>query len=237
MGTTNKIDQSRMMGTSSFKKEINHLLYSDGHTSSDGELDPGWNCRDHALVMALLLKSGDNYPKIANGKCMFVQGPISGNPSLEIGQESGYSSGHNWVIHSKFGHIDVNPTLQLKHHRFSAPFNGVFNRVWLPPGKDRVSVVVCDSPADYESEIQKATHAMSHSTAVYLHLDDLEVSEEMIKSPFKFLNSRISNEIKKRFGPDFYIAVARHLHGYMLGKKNSLVGQARLKAWGSVVDG
>ena len=237
MGTANKIDQSRMMGTSSFKKEINHLLYSDAHTSNNGELDTGWNSREHALVMALLLKSGDNYPKIANGKCMFVQGPISGNSSIQIGQESGYSSGHTWVVHSKFGLIDVSPTLQLRHHRFSAPFNGVFNRVWLPPGKDRVSVVVCETPGDYDREIEKATHAMSHSTAIYLHLDDQEVSENFIRSPFKFLNSKTSQDIKKRFGPDFYLAVARHLHGYMLGKKNSLVGLAKLKAWGSVLDG
>jgi hypothetical protein len=236
MGETKKIDQSRMMGTSAFKKEINHLLYSDHHIGNDGELDAGWNCRDHALVMALLLKSGDNFPKIANGKCMFVQGPISGNASFEIGQESHYKSGHNWVVHPKFGLIDVSPSLQVRKRRFSVPFNGIFNRVWLPPGKDRASVVVCHNLPDYEHEIHKANHAMTHSTAVYLHLDEMEVTDSLIKTPFKFLNSRISNEIKKRFGPDFYPAVASHLHGYMLDKRNSLISLGKLKAWGTVLD-
>ena len=237
MGANNTIDKTRIMGTAAFKKEINHLLYSNSHTSSDGEFDAGWNCRDHSLVLALMLKSGDNYPKIANGKCMFVQGPFSGNAAFRIGQEDYYKSGHNWLIHSKFGLIDVSPTLLSGKHRFRAPFNGVFNRVWLPPGKERVSVVLCHDPHDYEEEIEKASHAMAHSTAVYFHSDEQEVTGKLIESPFKFLNSRFSTEIKQRFGSDFYPAVAKHLHDFVLGKNNSLVSEGRLKAWGTVVDG
>jgi len=236
MGVNNKIDKSRMMGTAAFKKEINHLLYSNSYTGSDGEFDAGWNCRDHSLVMALMLKSGDNYPKIANGKCMFVQGPVSGNAAFRVGQEDYYKSGHNWLVHSKFGLIDVSPSLQSKEHRFREAFNGVFNRVWLPPGKERVSVVLCHDPHDYAEEIEKARHAMAHSTAVYLRLGEQDVTEKLIRSPFKFLNSRFSTEIKNRFGSDFYPAVAKHLHNFILGKRNSLMSQGRLKAWGIVVD-
>jgi len=236
MSVNNQIDKSRMMGTAAFKKEINHLLYSNSHTGSEGEFDAGWNSRDHSLVMALMLKSGDNYPKIASGKCMFVQGPFAGNAAFRIGQEDYYKTGHNWLIHSKFGLIDVSPFLQSKEHRFRAAFNGVFNRVWLPQGKERVSVVVCHELHDYVEEIEKANHAMHHSTAVYMHLAEQEVAEKLIKSPFKFLNSRFSTEIKNRFGSDFYPSVAKHLHDFVLGKSNSLVSQGRVKAWGTVVD-
>ena len=236
MGVNTEIDKSRMMGTAAFKKEINHLLYSNSFNGSDGEFDAGWNCRDHSLVMALMLKSGDNYPRIANGKCMFVQGPVSGNAAFGIGQENYHKSGHNWLVHSKFGLIDVSPYLQSKEHRFRDSFNGIFNRVWLPPGKERVSVVLCHDPHDYEVEIERAGHKMAHSTAVYLYLDDLEVTEKLIKSPFKFLNSRFSTEIKNRFGSDFYPAVAKHLHDFVLGKRNSLMSQGRIKAWGTVFD-
>ncbi len=236
MGVTNQIDKSRMMGTAAFKKEINHLLYSNSFTGSDGEFDPGWNCRDHTLVMALMLKSGDGYPKIVTGKCMFVQGPVAGNAAFRIGQEDYYKSGHNWLVHSKFGLIDVSPTLQTKAHRFREPFNGIFGRVWLPQGKERVSVVVCGDPRNYAEEIEKASHALSHSTAVYLQLDEQEVTDKLIKSPFKFLNSRFSTEIKSRFGTDFYPAVAKHLHDFMLGKSDSLISEGKVKAWGTVVD-
>lgn len=236
MGDTNKIDKTRMMGTAAFKKEINHLLYSNSFTGSEGEFDAGWNSRDHALVMALMLKSGDNYPKIASGKCMFVQGPVSGNPTFRIGQESHYKSGHNWLLHSTFGLIDVSPTLLSKQHHFRESFNGIFNRVWLPTGKERVSVILCDDPHVYEEEIEKASQKMAHSTAVYFYLDDLEVTEKLLKGPFKFLNSRFSTEIKNRFGPDFYPAVAKHLHNFVVGKTDSLMSQGRIKAWGIVVD-
>jgi len=236
MTVTNKIDKSRMMGTAAFKKEINHLLYSNSFTGSEGAIDAGWNSREHALVMALMLKSGDIYPKIADGKCMFVQGPVAGNVAFSIGQENHHKSGHNWLVHSKFGLIDVSPSLLTKEHRFREPFNGIFNRVWLPPGKERVSVVLCHNPQEYEEQIEKASHAMSHSTAVYLLVDEQEVTEKLVKSPFKFLNSRFSAEIKSRFGSDFYPAVAKHLHDFVLGKRDSLVSLARLKAWGTVVD-
>jgi hypothetical protein len=236
MGATTQIDQSRMMGTAAFKKEINHLLYSSSYTGSDGELDMGWNGRDHALVMALLLRSADKHPKIASGKCMFVQGPVAGNAAFGIGQEDYHKSGHNWLVHAKFGLIDISPSLQSKEHHFREPFDGIFNRVWLPPGKERTSVVQCLDPDDYMKAIEKARRALNHSTAVYLHLDEVEVSEKLIKSPFKFLNSRFASEIKSRFGAGFYPAVAKHLHGFMLGKRDSLTSLARLQAWGSVVD-
>ena len=236
MGVRKEIDKSRMMGTSAFKKEINHLLYSQSYTGRDGEFDAGWNCRDHALVIALMLKRGDSFPKIANGKCMFVQGPYSGNAAFGIGQENHYLNGHNWVVHSTFGLIDVSPSLEASHHRFRAPFNGIFNRVWLPPGKEKTKVLVCHDPDDYEKEISKASKAYGHSTAIYMHLDDLEVTGKLIKSPFKFLNSRFSTEIKKRFGSDFYPAVANHLHHFMLGERDSLLSLAYLKAWGTVLD-
>jgi hypothetical protein len=71
---------------------------------------------------------------------------------------------------------------------------------------------------------------------VYLHLDELDVSEKLIESPFKFLNSRFSTEIKNRFGSDFYPAVAKHLHDFILGKSDSLMSLGKLKAWGTVVD-
>lgn len=236
MNVSKQIDKSRMMGTAAFKKEINHLLYSNSYTGSDGEFDPGWNSRDHSLVMALMLKVGDNYPKIANGKCMFVQGPVAGNATFSIGQDDNYKSGHSWLVHAKFGLIDVSPSLQTKEHRFREPFNGIFNRVWLPPGKERVSVVLCNDPRDYAEVIENARHAMARSTAVYLHMDEQEVTEKLVESPFKFLNSRFSTEIKSRFGPGFYPAVAKHLHDFVLGKRDSLVSLARLKAWGTVVD-
>ena len=236
MSATNQIDKTRMMGTAAFKKEINHLLYSNSYTGTDGEFDPGWNSRDHSLVMALMLKSGATYPKIASGKCMFVQGPYAGNAAFRIGQEDYYKTGHSWLIHSTFGLIDISPTLQSKAHRFRAAFNGLFYRVWLPQGKERVSVVVCNDLDVYVDEIEKANHGMHHSTAVYLHLADQEVTEKSITSPFKFLNSRFSSEIKTRFGSDFYPAVAKHLHDFTLGKTDSLVSQGRIKAWGTAVD-
>jgi len=236
MNATTQVDQSRMMGTAAFKKEINHLLYSPSATGVEGEPDPGWNSRDHALVMALMLRSADPSPKIAAGKCMFVQGPVAGNTAFGIGQDDYHKSGHNWLLHAKFGLIDVSPSLQSKEHSFREPFNGVFNRVWLPPGKERVSVVLCQDPDDYVKAIEKARRALNHSTAIYLHLDEVEVTGKFLKSPFKFLNSRFASEIKSRFGAGFYPAVAKHLHGFMLGKRDSLMNMGRLQAWGAIAD-
>lgn len=236
MGASNKIDPSRMMGSAAFKREINHLLYA-GHVSGPGaDNDLGWNGREHALVIALMLRHGDKNPKIASGKCMYVQGPVSGNAAFGIGQEIYHKTGHNWLVHAKFGLIDLSPTLQNREHHFRDSFNGILNRVWMPPGKERSSVVVCTDEARYERAIDRARRAMAHSTAIYLHLDDTGVSAKLIKSPFKFLHSRLSSEIKQRFGAEFYPAVAKHLHDFVLGKADTLVKQGKVQAWGAVVD-
>jgi len=231
-----EIDKSRRMGTSEFKDEINHLLHTQGHMGTDGEFDAGWNSRDHALVMAMLLKRSGTFPKIGNGKCMYVQGPYLKNTSFRIGQEPHQVSGHNWVVDQRFGLIDVSPLLESKKHTFRTPFNGVFGQVWLPAGKERVKVVVCHDADAYEKEIDNAGRLGGLSTTVYLHTDDLVVTDQIVKSPFKFLKSHLSGEIKKRFGSAFYPAVAHHLHGFTLGQRNSLKHMEKLKAWGTLLD-
>lgn len=236
MTATGNIDKTRVMGTAAFKKEINHLLHSASFTSSGGEIDQGWNGRDHALVMALMLKSADGYPKIASGKVMFVQGPVAGNAAFGIGQPESYKIGHSWLLHAKFGNIDLSPSLHTREHSFREPLNGIFNRVWLPPGKERTSVEMADDPLVYAAKIDKAMQKQAHSTAVYLHTDDFEVTEKLLESPFKFLGSRFSTEIKNRFGADFYPAVAKHLHDFVVGKADSVTGLAKIQAWGAVFD-
>ena len=231
-----EIDVSRRMGTSAFKNEINHLLHTRIHIESSDKFDAGWNSRDHALVMALLLKRKGIFPKIASGKCMYVQGPYLKYSSIGVGQEHDHAGGHSWVVDPTFGLIDVSPVLEIKKRRFRATFDGIFGRVWLPKGKDRVRVVVCDDPGTYEREVEKATHLTGQSSAVYLHLEDIEITEGLIESPFKFLGSDISDEIKKRFGAGFYPAVASHLQGFMLAKTDSLTGMAELEAWSAVFD-
>ena len=234
MNMEKDIDKSRQLGTSAFKKEINHLLHTKSRIGGNDEFDAGWNCRDHALVMALLLKRKDSFPKIANGKCMYVQGPYLGNSPFGIGQENDHISGHSWVIDPRFDLIDISPVLEIKKHHFRASFNGIFGRVWLPQGKGRV--VVCTDPHAYEQEINKATHLTGQSTAVYLHLNDFELTEKLIESPFKFLDSELSDEAKKRFGAGFYPAVVNHLRGFTLGETNSLTGMGKIKAWSTVFD-
>lgn len=231
-----KNDNSGRMGTSAFKEEINHLLHSSGHMGADGEFDPGWNCRDHALVMAMMLKRGGSYPQVAHGKCMYVQGPYLKNTSFRIGQEARQTSVHDWLVDQKFGLIDVSPHLEVRTHRFRTQFNGIFGQVWLPSGKERTKVVVCRDADSYETEIDKASRLSGLSTAVYLLMDKMEITDQMVTSPFKFLKSQLSAEIKKRFGSAFYPAIAHHLHGFTLGERESLKNLEKLKAWGILLD-
>jgi len=230
------MNNSGQMGTIAFKDEINHLLHTSGHTGSDGEFDPGWNCRDHALVMAMMLKRGGAYPMMAHGKCMFIQGPYLKNASFRIGQEPRQDASHDWLIDQKFGLIDVSPHLEVRTHRFRTPFSGIFGQVWLPSGKERTKVVVCRDADRYEREIDKAGRLTGLSTAVYLQEKRLEITDRLVESPFKFLKSQLSAEIKKRFGSAFYPAIAHHLHGFTLGERESLKQMEKLKAWGALLD-
>ena len=126
--------------------------------------------------------------------------------------------------------------LELEKHRFRASFNGIFGRVWLPQSKEKTKVVVCHDSSAYEQEIDKAGRLNGLSTAVYKVAGDKEVTDQIVESPFKFLRSHLSVEMKKRFGSAFYPAVAHHLQGFMRGERNSLKNVEKLKAWGSLLD-
>jgi hypothetical protein len=69
-----------------------------------------------------------------------------------------------------------------------------------------------------------------------MHLEDLEVTENIIENPFKFLKSNLSNEIKTRFGSGFYPAVVSHLQSFMHGQTDSLTGKGKLESWSTVFD-
>jgi len=100
----------------------------------------------------------------------------------------------------------------------------------------RTSVELVEDPVVYSGQIDKAMCKQAHSTAVYLHLEDFEVTDKLLESPFKFLGSRLSTEIKSRFGARFYPAVAKHLHDFVVGKADSLTNLAKIQAWGAAVD-
>ena len=84
-----------------FLTEI-HLLLWTNPKDRNGEMDFGWNCRDHAVVVGPLSQMFKFSASVFDGKSIYVQGPSGGNPPNGIGQ-----SIHAWTVIERGGHFDL----------------------------------------------------------------------------------------------------------------------------------
>src|SRR5688572_6667019 len=91
--------------------EVHRLLWMEPFHNR-GVLDLGWSCRDHAFVVACLLRLTSTSTRLVHGKCMYVQGPEATSPPCAIGQECHAVAGHTWLKSSDGKIMDVSPRLE-----------------------------------------------------------------------------------------------------------------------------
>jgi hypothetical protein len=79
--------------------ELHALAWLEPFTnSSDSRWDPGWGCRDHAVVLAALLTSGGTDAQVVHGANVFIQGPTTdGQDPVGLGNDLAHGGEHTWV--------------------------------------------------------------------------------------------------------------------------------------------
>ena len=73
-----------------FLRELHHLLWIEPQLNN-GQRDEGWNCRDHALIVAGVAQMLGFTASVIHGRATFVQGPRQ-TPTLWAS-----ASPHSWV--------------------------------------------------------------------------------------------------------------------------------------------
>lgn len=210
-------------------REIRTLCWMEPFVNR-GIFDPGWNCRDHAFIVAGLLIAHGIPADFALGKCIFVQGPSGDQPPIGLGNEPAQSTHHAWVFVSSLGIIDISPNLDSRQNMWRPiKFDGVFGSKWTPEGVGRV--IIADSFQNYVSILNEATHHVGKVCGIYWCNETKVLTESLFRSPFKFINSPLTDRLRENFKESIYAKVIYHLLQRIKGESRSLETISKNKAW------
>jgi len=210
-------------------EELHNFLWIEP-LKNRGEFDPGWNCRDHAFIIACILTFYGFQIEFLQGKVMFVRGPSKGKHPMGFGQEAD-KGWHTWLRVKDYGHLDVSPNLigGLKPGWTTIPFIGIFAGKWTPVGMGQV--VFCDLVSDYSHQIAAASHAEDKYFAIYCALRSERMTREIVDSPDTFINSPLTIKLKQNFKGNIYLNLVSHLLRRIEKSRKSLANISRNKAW------
>ena len=215
-----------------FRRDLRRLLWIDPSVNR-GATDLGWNCRDHAVITAFILRTRGFTPSIVEGRCMYVQGVSGDRPPAGIGQELEGYVGHWWVLVPDTGFVDLSPNLGVRVQAWRPmDFFGLVADRLYPEGSGEVRMV--GSRADYDQEIAKATHRPDHLTAVYLVMGKKGLTRDDLTDAVRRINSPLTDRLYRYKDQEIYGKAIVHLLGILDGTRRPLAGVSQNKAWSLV---
>jgi hypothetical protein len=200
------------------------------NSADDGRWDPGWSCRDHAVVLAALLTAGGIDAQVVRGANVFIQGPTTdGQDPVGLGNDLAQGGEHTWVHVPLFGTVDVSPRLGERVQSWRPlPVSGLAGTDWQVPGLTADVAVVRSAP-DYQQAVAIAFNAVDTATAIYWPKRTDQFGTGML-SP-GHIDSPLAHRLKEAAGFDCYFKLAAHLHGLSQGARRSLARISQRKAW------
>ena len=211
-----------------FLRELHHLLWLDADTLAAGTVDAGWNCRDHALMAALLLKSFGRSPLLVHGEALFVRGACGGSACVTVTQRP-----HTWILLDGVGAIDlsIKPDFVSCGERFRLGLDGVFANDWLPRGKGRAYFL--DDPAAFARAMDELPQRRNHATAVYLAREAEHLHEGHVRHSAGWIRSPLTHWLDANHGDPvpLYAALLLHLRDFLLRDAPSFAGRPAHDAW------
>jgi hypothetical protein len=212
--------------------DLHVLAWVDSFNNSadGGKWDPGWSCRDHAVVLAALMTVEGLSAHVVRGASIYIQGPTSsGEEPTGLGNVLEAGGGHTWVDVPTFGTVDVSPRLDVRvAHWRPIPVSGLVGTEWEVPGLAS-HVAVVESAGRYEEAVTQATRTFDTATAIYwpqeverFHVGMLDVS---------YVDSPLTHRLSDHAGSDCYIKLTAHLIGLTEGVRRPLARVNQRKAW------
>jgi len=214
-----------------FIAELHRLLWIEPFRNR-GIFDPGWSCRDHAVLVGCTLRANGIYAVLSHGKNMFVQGASDGWAPMGIGQPAAHSNdSHTWLKTQSGMLLDPSPRLSatgVPGWR-SVECLGIIESRWLPEGTGEV--VSCGSGSEYDQAIALASHRTGANTALYWEENDEELTADLVTDSLERINSPLTAELRRLGDVEIYCKAALHLAEIAAGKGRPLAGLSHQKAW------
>lgn len=219
--------QLRTLHSERFLREIHHLLWSDSSLNGN-VLDAGWNCRDHAWVMALLARSLGYEAVLVHGEAHFIKGP---NGTAE--SASYFQRPHSWLAVKDVGAIDVSVRAKFRvgGDRFQSSITCIFADAWLPRGRGN-SYFFTDANA-YARAVEELSGRRNQLSAVYLNQEAEQLHEGLLSRAAGWIGSPLTQQLDSVYGnpSDLYAALLLHLRSYLTGDAPSLTRLPVEQSW------
>jgi hypothetical protein len=222
-------DQLRaQLSREDFLRELHHLLRVEPHFNN-GLYDEGWNCRDHALIVAGIVHMLGLTGSMLFGRAAFVQGPHADAPPVARDVQT-----HAWVGVDRAGVFDLSVQL-APHKRYPGwvdwGVRGLFGHGFLPAG--RVDIVMPRHEAEFENCLAAATHRANRRTAIYLGVEYTDLRAQHVANGLAVCNSPLTDRLRGAFGErgDLHARAIVHLCGLLRGEAATLANVGSMDAW------
>lgn len=210
-----------------FLRELHHLLWTPPQLIGT-TMDAGWGCRDHALMVGILLESFGHKAMLIHGEALFVRGPTGRAASICYTQRP-----HNWLLVEGAGAVDlsIKPEFDSSGERIRFPLHSVFANQWIPRGKGRVFFI--DDAASFALAETNLPQQRNHATAVYLTREAEHIHQGHITHSAGWIGSALTRMLDTRYGNPvaLYAALLLHLHAFVAGHAAGLSALPFDESW------
>jgi hypothetical protein len=207
-----------------FLREIHHLLWMKPFKKK-GKRDPGWNCRDHAFLVELIVKMLGYECRTVQGRGEYLQGPqgIWSEPWLL------YADPHRWVDIDGSGVMDLSPRLDHSQNETWLPWSPtyVIQSRCVPNGE--FNVVHSQQELNGLQELVRGSPGMRR--IAYLAKELIPLTRDRFLDAFRTTNSPLSIDLMKRYPASIYAHAAKHLYQFLQGTASSLSSTSQAEAW------
>jgi hypothetical protein len=213
-----------------FLWELHHLLWMEP-AERRGKWDPGWNCRDHAFIVGLVVRLLGTEAVVIPGRAIFIIGPSGEKAPLGVEQ-----SPHAWLGINGDGYFDLSLRLDESvmpgGNWFAWPVKALAASQFMP--SEVANFIHTAQAENYEQKTAIATHGEYARTAVYFRESEyVRFTKRLLFAAFQFCNSPLTSMLRDYFGekPDLYARAALHLYDLLEGDAEPLIGISQLSAW------
>jgi len=192
-----------------------------------GTYDPGWNCRDHALVVGCVIRLMGHNCCALHGRATFCLGPIDGLPPVGL-----QAAPHSWLGIDQHGYLDVSVRLSSANEPRvqNWPLVAIAGRSCYPIGDFREA----RTTYEYEDAVARASNTAGARWAIYLGETYDDISAEILSNAFRWANSPLTEILRAKYEPSIYAQAAIHLFDFLNGNATSLASRSPEEAWATL---
>lgn len=214
-----------------FLHELHHLLWMEPHLNQ-GEHDEGWNCRDHALVVAGIAQMLGFKAALLFGRAAFIQGPRNDAPPMGVAVST-----HAWVGVDGAGLYDLSVRLDaVDRHSAWTPWRvrALAGDRFVPTGS--VRFVQTRGRVEHENAVAAASNLRATNSAIYCGETYADLSAREISNGLDVCNSPLTERLRVAFGDrqDLHARAIVHLVDRLQGMGSSLTSLSQMAAWAEI---